>query len=272
MALNKTAFSKRVEQLKRYEDSDTNRESVLPKNASARKVRFSAGCIFLAACAAGDKDEVLNMLNSGGADIDTANVDGLTALHQVTIIIVQFLIAGWPLVRLAKTFASQPIRSSSRVLNAIFSVFFFLGEVFAFCFAFLQATKERKKVETKWLFLEFLKQAKKKYDEKYTNMIVCRMMMEERELAGSAIRLDVEWSAKLLCDKGPARDKHKKYVKRNSLATSCFFFVQPIPKWMSHCHCVCVRAPTCECHKKSLNSQNKKRLANFCCCHQLLFF
>lgn len=85
MALNKTAFSKRVEQLKRYEDSETNRESLLPKNASARKVRFSAGCIFLAACAAGDKDEVLNMLNSVGADIDTANVDGLTALHQVNI-------------------------------------------------------------------------------------------------------------------------------------------------------------------------------------------
>lgn len=86
MALNKTAFSKRAEQLKRYEDSDTNRESVLPKIASERKVRFSAGCIFLAACAAGDKDEVLNMLKSGGADIDTANVDGLTALHQVSIV------------------------------------------------------------------------------------------------------------------------------------------------------------------------------------------
>lgn len=85
MALNKTAFSKRAEQLKRYEESETNRESVLPKNSSDRKVRFSAGCIFLASCAAGDKDEVLNMLSSGGADIDTANVDGLTALHQVTI-------------------------------------------------------------------------------------------------------------------------------------------------------------------------------------------
>lgn len=84
MALNKTAYSKRVEQLKRYEESETNRESVLPKTANDRKVRFSAGCIFLAACASGDKDEVLFMLNSG-ADIDTANVDGLTALHQVTI-------------------------------------------------------------------------------------------------------------------------------------------------------------------------------------------
>jgi protein phosphatase 1 regulatory subunit 12A len=85
MALNnKTAFTKRAEQLKRYEDSETNRESILPKSPSDRKVRFSAGCIFLAACGAGDKDEVLNMLNTGGADIDTANVDGLTALHQVS--------------------------------------------------------------------------------------------------------------------------------------------------------------------------------------------
>lgn len=81
-----SAFSKRADQLKRYEESETNRGSKLPKIASDRKVRFSAGCIFLAACAAGDKDEVLNMLNSGGADIDTANVDGLTALHQVNII------------------------------------------------------------------------------------------------------------------------------------------------------------------------------------------
>lgn len=85
MALNnKTAFSKRAEQLKRYEDSETNRESVMPKSPGDRKVRFSTGCIFLAACAAGDKDEVLNMLNKDGADIDTANVDGLTALHQVS--------------------------------------------------------------------------------------------------------------------------------------------------------------------------------------------
>lgn len=84
MASNKTAFSKRAEQLKRYEDSDTSKESTLPKSSSNRKVRFSAGCIFLAACASGDKEEVLNMLNSGGADIDTANVDGLTALHQVS--------------------------------------------------------------------------------------------------------------------------------------------------------------------------------------------
>ncbi len=38
--------------------------------------------MFLAACAAGDRGEVKVLLGRG-ADIDTANVDGLTALHQV---------------------------------------------------------------------------------------------------------------------------------------------------------------------------------------------
>lgn len=114
--MNKTAFSKRVEQLKRYEDSETNRESVLPKNASARKVRFSAGCIFLAACAAGDKDEVLNMLNSGGADIDTANVDGLTALHQVTIPLQS---AGDPLAKTREIFKSFASNFYKRELGKI---------------------------------------------------------------------------------------------------------------------------------------------------------
>ena len=46
-------------------------------------MQFTDGCVFLAACAAGDKDEVLRLVKRG-ADIDTANVDGLTALHQVS--------------------------------------------------------------------------------------------------------------------------------------------------------------------------------------------
>jgi hypothetical protein len=46
------------------------------------QVGFSDGCVFLAACAAGDRGEVKVLLGRG-ADIDTANVDGLTALHQV---------------------------------------------------------------------------------------------------------------------------------------------------------------------------------------------
>ncbi|KAF4527079.1 hypothetical protein B566_EDAN015714 [Ephemera danica] len=72
---------KRAEQLKQWEESDTNREASTPKGDRRNKVRFPAGCVFLAACAAGDHDEVQRLLQNG-ADIDTANIDGLTALHQ----------------------------------------------------------------------------------------------------------------------------------------------------------------------------------------------
>lgn len=81
-----SALFKRAEQLKLWEESKTNTESTVPKR-DRRKVRFSAGCVFLAACAAGDFDEVDRLLKSG-ADIDTANVDGLTALHQVAVTII----------------------------------------------------------------------------------------------------------------------------------------------------------------------------------------
>ena len=43
---------------------------------------ISLSCVFLAACAAADKEEVERLVQKG-AEIDTANVDGLTALHQV---------------------------------------------------------------------------------------------------------------------------------------------------------------------------------------------
>lgn len=76
-----SALFKRAEQLKRWEESETNREPSTPRN-KAKKIQFSLECVFLAACAAGDKDEVLRLLNVG-ADIDTSNVDGLSALHQV---------------------------------------------------------------------------------------------------------------------------------------------------------------------------------------------
>lgn len=79
---NNSALFKRAEQLKRWEESVTNREPTVPKNIHSRKIKFSAGCVFLAACMAGDKDEVIRLLEEG-ADINTANVDGLTALHQV---------------------------------------------------------------------------------------------------------------------------------------------------------------------------------------------
>lgn len=86
---NNSAMSKRAEQLKRWEDSDTNRASNMPKDPSTRKVKFSAGCVFLAACLSGDKEDILRLLENS-VDIDTANVDGLTALHQVIIFTLLF--------------------------------------------------------------------------------------------------------------------------------------------------------------------------------------
>ncbi|XP_065160341.1 protein phosphatase 1 regulatory subunit 12A isoform X2 [Atheta coriaria] len=78
-----SALFKRAEQLRQWEESATNREPVNGAHRS-RKIKFSSGCVFLAACAAGEKEEVLLLLEKG-ADIDTANVDGLTALHQACI-------------------------------------------------------------------------------------------------------------------------------------------------------------------------------------------
>ena len=94
-----SALFKRAEQLKRWRESDTARESAEPRTSIAAKrgasssgvgaagrrppkVQFTDGCVFLAACAAADKDEVVRLVERG-ADIDSANVDGLTALHQV---------------------------------------------------------------------------------------------------------------------------------------------------------------------------------------------
>ncbi|XP_060811099.1 protein phosphatase 1 regulatory subunit 12A-like isoform X7 [Bombus pascuorum] len=78
-----SALFKRAEQLKRWEQSETNREPTQPRQV-ARRIKFSADCVFLAACAAGDKEEVVRLLQKG-ADINTGNVDGLTALHQACI-------------------------------------------------------------------------------------------------------------------------------------------------------------------------------------------
>lgn len=46
------------------------------------RVRFPKGCVFLAACSSGDTDEVRAHLKLG-VNINTTNIDGLTALHQV---------------------------------------------------------------------------------------------------------------------------------------------------------------------------------------------
>ncbi|XP_017080551.1 protein phosphatase 1 regulatory subunit 12A isoform X11 [Drosophila eugracilis] len=83
-ARNNSAMMKRAEQLKRWDESDTNRAAPTPRHEHGRRIKFSSGCVFLAACLSGDKDEVVQLLDQG-ADINTANVDGLTALHQACI-------------------------------------------------------------------------------------------------------------------------------------------------------------------------------------------
>jgi hypothetical protein len=76
-----SALLRRHQQLKRWEDSETNKaaDDLRP---GPKRVKFQDGCVFLAACSSGDRDEVKKLLDRG-ADINTANVDGLTALHQV---------------------------------------------------------------------------------------------------------------------------------------------------------------------------------------------
>ncbi|KAL9699707.1 hypothetical protein quinque_003148 [Culex quinquefasciatus] len=91
---NTSALFKRAEQLKRWEESETNKHSGTPKSPSMRRIKFSSGCIFLAACVAGDKDEVSRLLETG-ADIDTANVDGLTALHQPVMSLIVYGRSRW---------------------------------------------------------------------------------------------------------------------------------------------------------------------------------
>uniref|UniRef100_A0A4W3IDP1 Protein phosphatase 1 regulatory subunit n=1 Tax=Callorhinchus milii TaxID=7868 RepID=A0A4W3IDP1_CALMI len=77
------AKQKRNEQLKRWLGSETELESPVFKKKKT-KVKFDNGAVFLAACSSGDTDEVKKLLDRG-SDINYANVDGLTALHQACI-------------------------------------------------------------------------------------------------------------------------------------------------------------------------------------------
>ena len=77
----RNALWRRDEQLRRWNLSETFNESSERKNKDS-KIKFQDGCVFLAACSSGDTEEVEKLL-AKGADINTANIDGLTALHQV---------------------------------------------------------------------------------------------------------------------------------------------------------------------------------------------
>lgn len=78
-----SALFKRADQLKRWEESDTFQEPSFLKRKKSR-ISFPDACVFLAACSAGDKDEVRFLLEKG-VDINISNIDGLTALSQACI-------------------------------------------------------------------------------------------------------------------------------------------------------------------------------------------
>uniref|UniRef100_A0A1A8BIZ3 Protein phosphatase 1 regulatory subunit n=1 Tax=Nothobranchius kadleci TaxID=1051664 RepID=A0A1A8BIZ3_NOTKA len=99
---SEAAKQRRQDQLQRWLGSETDRTVSEARETSAgsggtrrAKVRFAQGAVFMAACSAGDREEVTALLRQG-ADINHANVDGLTALHQACIDenaeMVQFLV------------------------------------------------------------------------------------------------------------------------------------------------------------------------------------
>lgn len=73
---------KRQEQLDKWKTCETNIASSELRDRGKSLIHFSDSFVFLAACSAFDEEEILLLLKKG-ADINTANVDGLTALHQV---------------------------------------------------------------------------------------------------------------------------------------------------------------------------------------------
>lgn len=98
---NQLKKQKREEQLKRWREREqqyqmeqsqsslnTNNDSSLQKSLSNRqrspRVRFPQACAFLASCSSNDIDEVKYYLKLG-VNINTTNIDGLTALHQACI-------------------------------------------------------------------------------------------------------------------------------------------------------------------------------------------
>lgn len=85
---SEAAKQRRQDQLQRWLGSETDqtvsegREMSGGSGTRRAKVQFAQGAVFMAACSAGDREEVAALLRQG-ADINHANVDGLTALHQV---------------------------------------------------------------------------------------------------------------------------------------------------------------------------------------------
>lgn len=82
-----SSAQKRLIQLKDWEHSETNKQpsTVLPTRR-VPKIKFDSGVVFLAAAHSGEVEEVENLVRNEGANVDEANDDGLTALHQVSLL------------------------------------------------------------------------------------------------------------------------------------------------------------------------------------------
>lgn len=77
------AVAKREEQLRNFEKSAMYYQTI--REHLARTIKFDWASMFHAACAAGDRDEVRRLLaDPDDADVDCLNMDGLSALHQVS--------------------------------------------------------------------------------------------------------------------------------------------------------------------------------------------
>lgn len=87
-----SALHRRAQQLKRWQENEDQLNKSegrdgcsLAKKRSPPKIKFSDATLFLAACATNDYDECKKLIDSGAVDINVANIDGLTALHQACI-------------------------------------------------------------------------------------------------------------------------------------------------------------------------------------------
>jgi ankyrin repeat protein len=69
--------------IENYEQLESQQKQ-LNEFRKTNRVRFPKSCVFLAACSSGDTDEVRQHLKLG-VNINTTNIDGLTALHQACI-------------------------------------------------------------------------------------------------------------------------------------------------------------------------------------------
>ena len=86
------ALQKRNEQRKKWDMSETSRQpATIAQSRQKPRVKFSENIVFLAAAASGDLEDVETLVKAKGADVNCHSKDGLTALHQVSSVMVIYL-------------------------------------------------------------------------------------------------------------------------------------------------------------------------------------